>query len=103
MDPSMQGGQPPMDPSMQGGQPPMDPSMQGGQPAEAMPPEAIAAAFEEIIGMLEEMADKVNSFSEGMAQVVDRMQDMEGDMAAIEKKLIETDAKQGAPSPTMVG
>lgn len=113
MDPAMmqQGGAPPMDPAMMGGAPPMDPAMmQGGMP---MDPAAMGGAppappidpalIDQIIGLLEEMGQKVQQQGQAMEQlqqaITGELQDLGESVAGIEQRLAEADAAAAATKP----
>lgn len=108
MDPAMmqQGGMP-MDPAMmdpammQQGAPPMDPAMmqQGGMPADpaaqAAPP-IDPALIDQIVGLLEEMGQKIQQqgamLEELKAAATGEMQDLGDQVAMLEKRLADVEA-----------
>ena len=120
MDPSMmQGGMPPgMDPSMmQGGAPPVDPNtgmpmdpamMQGGMPpggdpaAQGAPP-IDPALIDQIVGLLEEMGQKIQQQGQAMEElqnaITGELQDLGDQVATLEKRLVETEAAGAAAQP----
>ena len=119
MDPSMmQGGAPPMDPSMmQGGAPPVDPNtgmpmdpsmMQGGMPpggdpaAQGAPP-IDPALIDQIVGLLEEMGQKIQQQGQSLEElqnaITGELQDLGDQVATLEKRLVESEAASAAAQP----
>jgi hypothetical protein len=104
MDPAMmQGGMPPMDPAaMQaGGVPPMDPAamQDGGQPMPPAPeaaPQIDPALIDQIVGLLEEMGQKIQQqtevFEKFQNTVAGELQELGEQTADIEKRLAEGEA-----------
>ena len=113
MDPSMMQGAPPMDPAaMQGGAPPidpatgqpmMDPAAMGGAPpadpnAGAITPETI----DQILGLLEEMGQKMEGDAQAnkafQDQIGQAIQDMGAQLDDLDKRVAEM-AAQAAAAP----
>lgn len=101
MDPSMMAGgaAPPMDPSMMAGgaAPPMDPNaaaMGGGQ---AQAPVVDPAMIDNMLGLLEEMGAQMQQYQQAMQElkttVEGELQDLAEQVAGLEKRLVETEAK----------
>lgn len=106
MDPAMmQGGMPPMDPAaMQAGAPPMDPAMMqgGGQPpAPEATPQIDPALIDQIVGLLEEMGQKMQQqtelFEEFKTAVSGELQDIGEQTAELEKRLAENESGTKTP------
>jgi len=110
MDPAMmqQGAPPPVDPAT--GMPidpatgmPMDPAAMGGAPAAPPAPPIDPALIDQIVGLLEEMGQKVQQQGEQFAQfqqvVTGEMQDLGEQVSGIEKQLIMSQSTAAAAKP----
>ena len=100
MDPAMMQGGMPMDPAaMQAGAPPTDPAMMqgGGQPpAPEATPQIDPALIDQIVGLLEEMGQKMQQqtelFENFQNTVAGELQELSEQTADLEKRLVETEA-----------
>ena len=105
--PMPQAGAPPMDPAMMQGAPPMDPAT--GMPIAPTappsgPPPVDPALIDQIVGLLEEIGQKVQEQGAAMAEInaniTGELQDLGDQVAVMEKRLADGEA---AAQQTVVG